>query len=80
MANLEVVKRSLETYCRKNFYHLRNCMELEELQIPDRNAIMTRAVRNEGMTTRSRANEGESPPHVPRVRLRVCKNYSDRRV
>jgi hypothetical protein len=66
--NLEVVKRSLETYCRKNFYHLRNCMELEELPIltpPDRNAIMTRAVRNEGMTTRSRANEGESPPHVP---------------
>jgi hypothetical protein len=28
----EVVKRSLETYCRKNFYHLRNCMELEEYQ------------------------------------------------
>ena len=65
-SNLESVKRHLEIFCRKNYYHLRNCLELEELPIlnpPDRNTIITRAMRTEGNNTRRRgatSTDGES--------------------
>ena len=65
--NVEVVKRYLETYCRKNYYHLRNCLDLQELPqlvMPERNAILNGSPR-EGVTTRS--NEGAATRSTARV-------------